>query len=437
MERSTSENLLRFIEQNPSPYHACAAFAGQLEEAGFLPLNETAPWALQPGGSYYIVRNGSALLAFRLPENMPDHFQIAAAHSDSPAFRLKYDPELVSGPYVRLNAEKYGGAILAPWLDRPLGIAGRLLVRTESGIQPRLVDPARDLCLIPNLAIHMNRTINEGASYSAQTDLLPLWGDAGDAGSLIRLLAKEADVEEEQILDADLFLYNRVPGSIWGARNQFISSGRLDDLQCAYGIVQALIGSSAAPGTLQLAAIFDNEEIGSRTRQGADSAFLTDTLERIAESLGMSREAYLMACAGSFLVSADNSHAVHPAHPEKADPVNRPVMNGGPVLKYSANQMYTTDGSSGAVFREICRRADVPCQTYLNHSDIPGGSTLGKLSASHLSVRSVDIGLAQLAMHSPYETAGAQDTDLLIRCLRAFYSTRILCESDSLIRLET
>lgn len=435
--RETSERLLDFIRKSPSVFHAAANMAAMLEKAGFRRLQETDIWAIEPEGRYYVTRNGSALIAFTVP-SAPDHFQVTAAHSDSPSFRLKDRPEMGRcGHYVELDVEKYGGAILAPWLDRPLSIAGRAIIETDSGVVSRLIHFDRDLCLIPNLAIHMNRKINEGYAYSVQNDLLPLFGDADASGKLEEMVAEQAGTSKDKVLASDLFLYSRVPGSIWGAGGEYISSGKLDDLQSAYGCLQGLIrAENPASCAVCVCAIFDNEEVGSRTKQGADSTFLEDTLRRIVLATGGREEDYLRMCAGSFMISADNAHAVHPLHAEKADPVSQPFMNGGPVVKYSANQKYTTDAVSGAVFRRICRSADVPCQTFYNHSDVPGGSTLGNISASHVSMNTVDIGLAQLAMHSPYETAGVKDTEYLIRAVRAFYQANVFCrEGQAEIRI--
>ena len=424
--RQTSEELLDFIQRSPSVYHVIANMAGMLEEAGFSRLKEQELWAIKSGGRYFVTRNDSSLIAFTVPAE-PDHFQVTAAHSDSPTFRLKDRPEMGKcGHYVELDVEKYGGEILAPWLDRPLSIAGRAIVDTDTGVESRMIHFDRDLCLIPNLAIHMNRKINDGYVYSIQNDMLPLLGDESADGKLEEMVAEQAGVSKEKVLASDLFLYCRTPGCIWGADEEYISSGRLDDLQSAYGCLLGLIrAEQTTSSAVCVCAIFDNEEVGSRTKQGADSTFLEDTLKRIVLSRGGSAEDYFRMCAGSFMISADNAHAVHPLHAEKADPVSQPLMNLGPVIKYSANQKYTTDAVSGAVFRKICNSAGVPFQTFYNHSDVPGGSTLGNISTSHVSMSTVDIGLPQLSMHSPYETAGVKDTGYLIRAVQAFYQANV------------
>lgn len=461
----TSKDLLDFIRQSPSVFHVVENLSHMLIQHGFVPLTETEGWELVPGGKYFVTRSQSAIIAFTVPE-APDHFQIAAAHSDSPSFRLKDDPEVEkAGHYVELNVEKYGGAILSPWLDRPLSIAGRVMVESEKGIESRLIDLDRDLCMIPNLAIHMDRQINEGKKLSVQNDMMVLFGDESAKGRLLTMEAEAAGVSPEKILAADLFLYNRVPGTIWGAGREYLSSGKLDDLQSAYGCMLGLIqaaerteedaGEGAAEAesleaadrllgeeergheSINVCAIFDNEEVGSRTKQGADSTFLSDVLKRATASLGLGEESYQKMCAAGFMVSADNAHAVHPLYENKADLVNRPVMNGGPVIKFSANQKYTTDAAAAAVFRKVCKAAGVPVQTFYNNSDVAGGSTLGNISTSHVSMNAVDIGLAQLAMHSPYETAGVKDTEYLIRAMRQFFGTSIYCEEGSVAISET
>ncbi|MDY6325426.1 MAG: M18 family aminopeptidase [Catonella sp.] len=433
-----SEDLLSFIKSSPSVFHVVKSFSEILDAAGFRELRETEKWSLEAGGSYYVTRNGSAIIAFTLPKDA-DHFQITAAHSDSPTFRLKDSPEIKKcDHYVELNVEKYGGAIISPWLDRPLSIAGRVIVESENGLAAKLVNIDRDLCLIPNLAIHMNRKVNEGYEYSVQNDMLPLFGDEDSEGRLSEIIAENAGVTKENIIASDLFLYNRVEGRIWGANNEYISSGKLDDLQCAYSCMMGLINSVDSEdrkitSSINVCSIFDNEEVGSGTKQGADSTFIYDTLKRINLTLGGDEEDFIRKISGSFMISADNAHAVHPLHADKADPVNRPFMNLGPVIKYSANQKYTTDAVSGAVFKRLCKIADVPCQTFFNHSDLPGGSTLGNISTKHLSMNTVDIGLAELAMHSPYETAGVKDTGYLIKVAETFYRSDVRCDGKEIV----
>lgn len=427
-----SEELIHFIEESPSCFHVVANVAGKLEEHGFVRLAENRKWTLKPGGSYYVTRNGSSIIAFRMPEAGFGGFQLICSHTDSPVFKIKENPEIeVDKKYTKLNVEKYGGMLCAPWFDRPLSVAGRVMVKAENGIRQVLVNVDRDLLMIPNLAIHMNRNVNEGYAYNAQVDMCPVFGDETAKDSFMDLVAECAGVEKEAILGMDLFLYNRQKGTFWGTQREFIASPRIDDLQCLFGSLQGFL--AAKPG--KNAAVFcgfDNEETGSVSRQGAASTFLKDTLRRINHAYGRSEEEYMIAVANSFMVSADNSHAVHPNHQEKADPVNRPQMNHGIVIKYNANQKYTTDAVSTAVMRSICEKAEVPYQVYTNRSDIAGGSTLGNISNTQVSMRAVDIGLAQLAMHSPYEMAGSKDTLYLKRAAEQFYRTTLQFEDDKI-----
>lgn len=344
-----------------------------------------------------------------------------ASHSDSPCFKVKEEPEIrVEEQYVKLNVEKYGGMILSTWLDRPLSLAGRVVAADGEDIVIKNVAVDKDLFVIPNVAIHMSRDMNKGVEYNAQTDMLPLYGGAENEGSFRELIAEAAGVKSEDILGGDLFLYNREKGRIFGANGEFICAPRLDDLECVYASLQAML--RAVPDRyINLMIVFDNEEVGSTTRQGAASTFLQDTLKRICGAVGMAEDGYHRLLAESFMISADNAHAVHPNHPEKADPTNRPYLNGGIVIKYHGSQKYTTDAVSAAIMKKICEKAGVPWQTYANRSDIAGGSTLGNLSAAQVPVSTVDIGLPQLAMHSAYETAGAKDVEYMIRAMECFY----------------
>lgn len=425
MDQKISQTMMDFIQAHPSCYHVAEGLAQILEESGFERLYENERWELQAGRDYYVMRNGSSLIGFRIPEGAAGNFQIAASHSDSPSFKIKEHPEMkVAGHYIELNVEKYGGMLCAPWFDRPLSIAGRVMVRTDQGLETRTINFDRDLVMLPNLAIHMDRSLNDGYTYNAQKDMIPIWGDEKAEGTFLAMAAEQAGVEEKDLISTDLFLYNRMPGTIWGAHREYISSPHLDDVQCAYASIRALV-EGGHRDSISVCSVFDNEEVGSATKQGAASGFLKDTLDRIADCLGKDAEDFRMMLSESFMISADNAHAAHPNHLDKADPTNRPYMNEGIVIKYNANQRYTTDAVSAAVFQEICRRADVPVQSYVNRSDVPGGSTLGNIASHQVSINMVDIGLAQLAMHSPYETAGVKDTSYLIRALREFYSTKI------------
>ena len=431
------QELLTFIRQSPSPFHAVHNMELELSAAGYERLYEEDAWHLNAGGKYIVSRNGSSLIAFTLPDVLSLHgergFLITASHSDSPSFKIKEHPEIeAEKKYIKLNVEKYGGMLMAPWFDRPLSAAGRVLVKNGSRIETRLVNIDRDLLMIPSLAIHMDRSVNEGHKYNPQEELLPLFGGSDAGGKFGALTAEAAGVREEDILGMDLFLYNRMDGTVWGASEEFLSAPRLDDLECAFASMKGLLKSENSR-QIRVHCVFDNEEVGSLTRQGASSTFLKDVLTRIFQSMGAGQEAYLRALASSFMISADNAHGVHPNYPAKADPVNRPSVNGGIVLKHSANQKYTTDGVSAAVFRNICRRAGVPCQDFVNRSDIPGGSTLGNLSNAQAALRTVDIGLPQLAMHSSYETAGVRDVCDLIKTLEIFFSSDIRIEKDEII----
>ena len=432
-----NNELLDFLDKSPNAFFAVHNMKEMLAKTGFTALKEGEEWDIRPGGSYYVTRNSSALIAFRIPDQKGfTGFQIMASHSDSPVFRIKPNAGItVDQAYVSLNVEKYGGLLCAPWFDRPLSVAGRVVVQTEEGIETRLVNIDRDLLIIPNLAIHMNREVNDGYKYNVQTDMLPLFCEAGEEKNRFgRLIAEEAGVRPEQILDADLYLYCRMKGTYIGPDREFIASGRLDDLQCAFASLQGILHS--VPGSsVSVHCVLDNEEVGSGSKQGAAGTFLKDTLRRINLALGGSEEDLMRAAASSFMLSADNAHAVHPNHKEKTDPTNRPLLNHGIVIKYSANQKYTTDAVSGAVFKAICQKAGVPYQTFVNRSDMAGGSTLGNISQSQVSLNTVDIGLPQLAMHSPYETAGARDTAYLARAAQVFYSGSVVFTSDGKYRL--
>ena len=415
------EKFLTFAEQSPTAFHAAANLVTLLEENGFAELKETDPWLVDAGGKYFVRRNDSAVIAFQIPETGFASFRIAAAHSDSPAFKLKEKFEDKTEFYVRLNVEKYGGMIMSTWMDRPLSVAGRLAVREGGSVATRLVNLDRDALLIPNMPIHFNREVNTGYNFDPQVDMMPVYGSAESAGGLMREIAEAAGTEPENILGHDLFLYGRQSASVWGADDAYFSCGRIDDLECAWACMTALTRSTARDA-VNVCAVFDNEEVGSGSRQGADSGFLYDTLTRLGFALGASDGEIRAAMAGSFLVSADNAHAVHPNHPEKFDKQNRPVMNGGVVIKHNAALKYTTDALSSARFALICEKAGVPVQHFANRSDLAGGSTLGHMSAAHVSVESVDIGLAQLAMHSLYETAGTKDLPLLVRAMEEMWS---------------
>ena len=425
MTHTHAGKMLSFIEQCPSPYHTIAALKRMLDEAGYTELDEQKDWEILPNGKYYVTRNLSSLIAFRMPAGEPSGLMMSASHSDSPTFKIKNQTEMASEGYLRLNVERYGGMLCATWLDRPLSVAGKILCNNNGKLISKLVYVDKDVFLIPNVAIHMNRAANDGFSYKANIDMIPLFGSgSADSGKYAALLAEAAGVKVEDIVSTDLFLVNRMPGSIWGANEEYFSSPRLDDLECVYGTMTGLIGASASDA-IALCAVLDNEEVGSTTKQGADSTFLSDTVDRIADCLVWSRSRRARAIAQSFMVSADNAHAVHPNHPEFSDPTNKVYMNRGIVIKYNANQKYTTDAVSDAIFSGICKKAGVKTQHYVNRADMAGGSTLGNIANTHLSVNTVDIGLAQLAMHSSYETAGCADIDDLCNAMKCYFSSSL------------
>ena len=351
---------------------------------------------------------------------------MTAAHSDSPCYKVKTVAEL-EGPneYLKLDVEAYGGMIDSTWLDRPLTVGGRVFVREGNGMKSHLLYIDRDILLIPNVAIHFNRQVNDAYKFNRQVDLLPLFSaGALKKGAFDEMVASELGVAKEDILAKDLFLVNRETGRVWGYEDEFVSSPKLDDLECSFASLKAFIAADN-PKSVNVYCCLDNEEVGSNTKQGAMSTFLKDTLTRIASCLGYSEEEYLQAVAKSFMVSCDNAHAVHPNHPEKTDAVNCCWLNGGIVIKESANQKYTTDAYSRALFTAIMNTAGVPVQTFANRSDVLGGSTLGNLSNIQVSVNAVDIGLAQLAMHSSFETAGSKDPEYMIRGLTAYFETDV------------
>ncbi len=406
--------LRGFLDASHSVYHAIDHLEKTLSARGYVRVREQDSWDLTPGGAYYLIRGGCALIAFRVPRKHPQGFVMSASHCDRPCFKLKENFTL-TGPYTRLGVERYGGMIMSTWLDRPLSLAGRVTVETDRGLETRLVDIDKDLLLIPSVAIHMNRQCNDGYKWNPAVDLLPLIGGKDAAGKLEKLLEEQAG---GRILGHDLYLYIRQKSSVWGIDDEYISSAALDDLQCVWGCAQGFLQaeeSSSAP----VLCVFDSEEVGSCSVQGAGSTFLSNTLERICQAAGWDFQRML---AQSFLVSADNAHALHPNHPEYADGANAPVMGGGPVIKFNSNLSYCTDGLTGGLFRKVCAMADVPVQTYYNRGDLPGGSTLGRISLAQVSVPTVDIGLPQLAMHACFETAAVSDAIALEKAMAAYYS---------------
>ena len=421
-------DLMDFLDSSVTMFHAINECEKVLQKSGFTYLPENEKWNINKG-KYYTKRNSSSLIAFDIAEG-DYHFQISAAHSDSPTFKLKDRPVIEANGYLKLNVEGYGGMINATWLDKPLTLAGRVMVNTDKGIETRLLHIDRDLLIIPNVPIHFNREINKGFAFNNQVDMLPILS----AGNLKEddfdnMIAKELGIEAEAILAKDLYLVNRQKAAIIGFDNELISSGRLDDLECVYTSLRGFV-EAENKNHINVFAVFDNEEVGSVTKQGAMSTFLASTLDRVNTALGKSKEEYYRAIAKSILISCDNAHAVHPNHPELFDVKNRPVLNQGIAIKESANQKYTTDAFSRAILKKILEKKNIPYQTFANRSDIAGGSTLGNLSNTVVSMNAVDIGLPQLAMHSAYETAGAKDVGYAFETLKAFFEANIDIKDD-------
>lgn len=428
-ELRLANELIDFLYESPTAFHAVENCKKQLEKLDFKEVREEEKWCLEKGGKYYTTKNGSALVAFTIGsgEIEEEGFKIIGAHTDSPTFRIKPNCEITSeNSYVKLNTEIYGGLIRSTWMDRPLAIAGRVVIKGDNPLYPvhRLVNIAKPILIIPNLAIHMNRDVNSGGELNPQKDTLPLLSMVNEelekGNYLLNAIAKSMKVKKEEIIDFDLFLYEYEKGCIVGLNEEFISAGRLDDLQMVHAGITAIKEASIGKG-INVMACFDNEEVGSSTKQGADSDMLSNILERICVNFGKTREDFFRALSKSFIISADNAHAVHPNSGEKHDPTNRPTINKGPVIKINANCAYTSDSDSSAVYENICNIAKVPVQKFVNRSDVRGGSTIGPISSTHLNIRSVDIGNPTLAMHSIRELAGVQDHMYVMRTFLEFY----------------
>lgn len=417
MEKYVNE-LLSFIQSSPSVYHNIHLIKAILKNFKFIELNENEKWDLVSNQSYFVVRGGASIVAFKVPEEQKG-FNIVASHNDSPSFKIKPNGEISAGAFKKINTEPYGGMLVSTWFDRPLGIAGRVFVKTESGVDERLVNLAGHSVVIPSLAAHLK---GGSLELNLQNDLLPVIGLTSEENTFLNQLKKSSVFsDDEEILSHDLFLYNKEKGCVAGLNNELIMSPKLDDLECVFASLEAFL-EAKPEHHISVCAVFDNEEVGSGSNHGAGSSFLTDVLERICVSLNLDK--YLMY-ASSMLVSADNAHAVHPAHPEKSDPTNSVHMNKGVVIKYHSGLSYTTEGLSASIFKAICNKAGVCYQDYTNRSDLRGGSTLGRIQLEKLSVKAVDIGLAQLAMHSSNETAGAKDIKDMVLALREFYLSDI------------
>lgn len=433
MEQEAKEESLRlidFIGRSHSAFHAVENMAQMLKAQGFRELTMGMPWDVADLEPCYIKYNGTALVAFCVCGSMADKgLRIVASHSDSPTFRVKPNGMRTgSGKAIKLATETYGGAILSTWMDRPLSLAGRVIVEGSDALHPEqhLVDMGRPLGVIPSVAIHFNRGVNENASFNKEIDMPILAGVGNEdefADGLIREIGSQLGVERERILDFDLYAYDTRPGTLAGFNDSLVVCPKQDNLTMAYESVQAMLASQERSGgnvTNRMIVVLDNEEVGSGTKQGAASALVRDVIRRLTESWGLGEEGYQRTIYNSFLVSADMAHAVHPNHPEYSDLTNRPVLNGGPVIKYNAQQKYMTDADGAAVFRKVCELAGVPCQTFVNRSDMAGGSTLGNIMTCHLPMRGVDVGNPMLAMHSCCETGGTLDARYLGLALEMF-----------------
>ncbi len=421
-------NLQEFIKRSPTQFHTASTIGEMLSNNGFTQLHESDNWTICKAGKYFVIRNGSSVIAFTIPSGTPKRFMLSASHSDSPCLKIKENALVTVGEYQKLATERYGGTLNSTWLDRPLGIAGRITLRTDNGIEIRTVDFKKPCAVIPNAAPHLLKNSNDGIKYNPAVDLVALYA-ADNTHSFYDDLAEIAGTDKENILSTDLQLYVYEDAVEY---NDLISAPRLDDLQCVYATLKAFINSDISKENINLLCVFDNEEVGSSTKQGADSTFLTDTLTRVCENLGINEQRKRILTAQSLMLSCDNAHALHPNQPSLSDINNSPVINGGVVIKYNANQKYTSDAVSSGLFKVICEKADVPVQTYANRADLPGGSTLGNISNNKFSLNTVDIGIAQLAMHSAFETSGVTDTEYLTKAVLQFYNTKITVDGNNI-----
>ncbi len=428
-----AKKMLKFIEESPTAFQAVENIRDLLVKEGFEVLQENQPYTVKKGGKYVITRNGTSVLAFKIGTDLSDpSIMMAASHTDCPSFKIKPNGVISSEHYAKLNTEVYGGALYTPWLDRPLSIAGRVIVKEDGKICSKPFNLKKNFCVIPSVAPHMNREANNGYKMNPQIDLLPLVASSKDF-SLKKYIATELGIPEEELLNYDLYLYPRGEGFIFGPEGEYLCSHHLDNLECAYTSLMAFI-QGYNEKNINVYASFDNEEVGSLTRQGAASDFLNVNIDRICQALGLNM---LDVLGNSMSLSCDNAHASHPNHPENDDPTNHTYMNKGIVIKYNANQSYTSDGLSSAIFASLLEKEKIPYQYFTNRSDKRGGGTLGNISNGQVSVLSVDIGLPQLAMHSPLETAGVQDVDTMIRGITAFYNTHLHLTEDGSYEVET
>ncbi len=421
------KEMLSFIHKSPVNYQAIDNLKNWLEDEGYEELT-SGEWDLKAGGKYFLTRSFTSLIAFRIPAAKPQGFVLSAAHSDAPGLRLRNHAEM-EGQYIRLESERYGGMINSTWVDRPLSVAGRVMVRTASGLESRLVDMKKDMAIIPNLAIHMNRNMNDSVSYDPAKNLIAVYSDGDGKGMFLQEIAEAVGCDAEDIVSTDLALYNNQPGTVWGPNGEFVSSPRLDDLACVFACTEGFLKAKETD-RIPVLCVFDNEEIGSATKQGAGSEFLPRVLRAISEALYLSPAQHLALLDNSWGLSCDNGHAKHPNYPEYADKNEAPALNGGVVIKHA--QKYCTDGVSSALFSEICRKAAVPTQHYANRADVVGGGTLGNIANTQTPVYLVDIGMAQWAMHSAMETAGSHDVEYFAAAVQAAYESRVNFEGSSI-----
>lgn len=430
MQKKLANELIDFLYNSPTAYHAASSVKEILDKEGFEELFESDSWKVKKGGKYYLKKNDSAVIVFTVGngEIEKDGFRLIGAHTDAPGFKIKPNAEMVGeNHYLKLNTEVYGGPILYTWFDRPLGIAGRVIVKGKSALKPevKLVNINKPVLVIPSLAIHMNRSVNEGYEFNKQKDTLPLAGFVNESlekeDLLLNLITEELGVNKEDILDFDLFLYEFEKGCIMGVNEEFISAGKLDDQWMVFAGIKALINSSDIDATKVMICI-DNEEIGSLTAQGANSNLIRRTLERIAIALDKNTEEFFRALSNSIMISADLAHAVHPNLPEKHDPTNRPVLGNGPVLKIAASGSYSTEGVAAGIFEAVCKEANVPMQKFVNRSDVKGGTTIGPMSAADLCIPVVDMGAPILGMHSVRELATVKDNFYSVEAFTKFFS---------------
>lgn len=419
------QDLLNFIDNSPVSFFAVDNVKKELLKNGYQQISEISFSDVKKGGKYFVERNGSSIIAFNVGKELDDSFgfNIIASHSDSPCFKLKPLFEYNTSSYNKIMVEPYGGLICSSWFDRPLSVAGRIFIKEDSKIIMKLINIDKDILMIPNVCIHFNRNINSGYNYDYAKDMIPFLNQ-DEEKNLTRLICDELSINKEDIINFDLYLYNRQKGIVWGIDNEYVSSPRLDDLECVYTSLKALVASNNDKA-INVLYVADNEEVGSSSMQGAAGDFLSKTLNKIKRALNINEDVFDASLVRSLLVSADNAHSVHPNHPELTDPLNKVFMNGGLVIKFNASQSYTSDGLSSSILQTMLDEDNIPYQFFANASNIRGGSTLGNIAIRQLSIKAVDVGLAQLAMHSSYETAGAKDIEIAIRAFTKVFNSKL------------